>query len=275
MTNQITIGLVQLNSRDVKPDNLKQAGDAVRTLAAKGATLVMLPEHFNFIGPDSSKRENAEPLEDSPSLDVMRNLAQELQLHIHIGSILEKDGDRIYNTGVVFAPSGEIAAFYRKLHLFDVEIPGGLKYLESNIVSPGNMITTFSIGDITFGMATCYDLRFPELFRALTDRGAQVLLLPAAFTLQTGRDHWEVLLRARAVENLCYVAAAGQWGPSPPRNTGFGRSMVVDPWGIVIARAGDGVTTVTADLDLNILKEIRKRFPALEHIRRDIFIRQT
>lgn len=268
---KLTVGLVQMNSRDVKEDNLHQATGAIRSLAAQGASLVMLPEHFNYIGPEAEKRKNGEPLNDSPSLEAMRSLAKELGLFLHIGSFLEKDNDKIYNTGVVFNPSGEIITLYRKIHLFDVEIPGGLKYFESAIVSPGDNITTFSIGDFTFGMATCYDLRFPELFRTLADKGAQVLLLPAAFTLQTGRDHWELLLRARAVENLCFVAAAGQWGPSPPHNTAFGRSMIIDPWGLVIARAGDGVMTIAAELDLERLNDMRLRFPALTHIRRDIF----
>lgn len=267
----ITIGLSQMNSRDNKQDNLAAAESSTRQLAAKGATLIMLPENFNFMGPEALRRDNAEPLDQSPSLDRMRNLAARLKVHVHIGSFMEQDGSRFFNTGVVFDDNGERIARYRKIHLFDVEIPGGKSYRESDAISPGSELVTFSIGDFTFGMATCYDLRFPELFRRLADMGADVLLLPAAFTLQTGRDHWELLLRARAVENLCWVAAAGQWGPSPPDNLTFGRSMVVNPWGLVVSQAPDGVSTITAEIDLDTMREIRTRFPARSHIRRDLF----
>jgi len=190
---------------------------------------------------------------------------------VHIGSYLERDGDRFFNTGVVFDPKGERIAVYRKIHLFDVEIPGGKSYRESDTISPGTEVVTFPIGAFRFGMATCYDLRFPELFRRLAQIGADVILLPAAFTLQTGRDHWELLLRARAVENLCWVAAAGQWGPAPPDHLTFGRSMVINPWGLVVGQAPDGVSTLIARLDLETIHEIRTRFPAHNHIRRDLF----
>jgi predicted amidohydrolase len=233
----------------------------------------MLPEHFNFLGPGNLRRENAETIDASPSLDMIRREARELNVHIHLGSFLEKEGDYLYNTGVVVNAEGDIIARYRKLHLFDVEIPGGRKYLESKIITPGNEVVTFAIGDVVFGMATCFDLRFPELFRRLAHLGAHVLLLPAAYTMQTGRDHWEVLLRARAIENVCWVAAAGQWGAIPPDHLCYGRSMVINPWGIVVAQATDGVRAITAELDLDILREIRRRFPVLDLARHDIFPR--
>ena len=267
----IKIGLGQMNTQDKKQENLASAEKLINELAAKGARLLMLPEYFNFLGPDELKAENAEPIDDSRSLEMIRKKARELNVYIHIGSYLERDGDRIYNTGVVFDPAGELLAKYRKIHLFDVEIPGGVAYLESATITAGDSVTTFSIDDVKFGMSTCYDLRFPELFRRLSDQGVQIILLPAAFTLQTGRDHWELLLRARAVENLCWVAAAGQWGPSPPEHICFGRSMVVNPWGIVVAQAPDGVSTVTADIDLEILGTKRTAFPALNHRRKDLF----
>ncbi len=267
----ITIGLSQMNSRDNKLENLMAAEKSIKDLAAKGAELIMLPEHFNFLGPEARRRENAEPLELSPSLDRMRNMAVSLKVHLHIGSYLERDGNRFYNTGVVFNPNGERIARYRKIHLFDVEIPGGKSYRESDTISPGDEVVTFCIGDLTFGMATCYDLRFPELFRSLAAKGANVILLPAAFTLQTGRDHWELLLRARAVENLCWVAAAGQCGSSPPDHLTFGRSMVINPWGLVVCQAPDGVSTISAQLDLETIQAIRTKFPALTHRRNDLF----
>jgi predicted amidohydrolase len=153
----------------------------------------------------------------------------------------------------------------------NVVVPGGMEYLESNWITPGDEVVTFSIGDIKFGMSTCYDLRFPEMYRRLADQGVQVILVPAAFTLQTGRDHWELLLRARAVENLCWVAAAAQWGPSPPDHICFGRSIIINPWGIVVAQAQDGISTVVAEIDLGILKKTRMSFPALNHRRKDLF----
>ncbi len=265
------IGLSQMNSRDNKQENLAAAENAIKELADKGSQLIMLPENFTFMGPEALKRKNAEPLDQSPSLDRLRNLAAKLQVHVHIGSYMEQDGDRFYNTGVVFDDHGERIARYRKIHLFDVEIPGGKSYRESDTISPGDELVTFTIGDFKFGMATCYDLRFPELFRRLGDMGANVLLVPAAFTLQTGRDHWELLLRARAVENLCWVAAAGQWGTAPPEHLTFGRSMVINPWGLVVSQAADGVSTITAELDLETIRAIRTKFPALSHIRRDLF----
>ncbi len=265
------IGLAQMNTRDNKEDNIASALELIDELAAEGAQLIMLPEYFNFLGPDAHMPENAEPPDTSGSLAAIRRKANELKVHIYVGSYLERDGDRVYNTGVVFDRAGEVLAKYRKIHLFDVVIPGGLTYLESEWITAGDQVVTFDIGDIRFGMSTCYDLRFPELYRRLADQGAQVILVPAAFTLQTGRDHWELLLRARAVENLCWVAAAGQWGPAPPDHTCFGRSMVINPWGIVVAQAPDGVSTVLAEIDRGAIEKIRTSFPALNHRRKDLF----
>lgn len=264
------IGLVQMNSQSDKKLNLARAEEMIQDLSGEGVRLIMLPEYFNFIGPEKYWAENAEPLQTSNSLARIQSKAIEHGVYIHCGSIMERDGEKVYNTGVVFNPEGEIVAQYRKIHLFDVEIPGGRKYLESEIITPGNQIVTFTVEDITFGMATCYDLRFPELFRKLVEKGAQVFLLPAAFTTMTGKDHWELLLRARAVENLCWVAAADQFGACPPNHMSYGRSMVIDPWGLVVATARDGVSTVTAEIDLKHMREIRSNFPVLQHIRTDI-----
>jgi nitrilase len=267
----LKIGLSQMNSRENKQENLAAAERSIKELAGRGAELIMLPENFNFMGPESERKGNAEPIDESPSLDRIRNLSAELKVHVHIGSYVEREGSRFYNTGVVFNDHGERIARYRKIHLFDVDIPGGKSYRESNVITAGNEVVTFAMGAFTFGMATCYDLRFPELFRRLGEMGVDVILLPAAFTLQTGRDHWELLLRARAVENLCWVAAAGQWGPSPPDNLTFGRSMVVNPWGLVVGLAPDGVSTLTAELDLDTIRTIRTNFPVHRHIRKDLF----
>ena len=267
----IKIGLAQMNTQDKKQDNIASAEKLIVELADKGAQLIMLPEYFNFLGPDEFKAGNAEPLDGSESLATIQRKARELKVHIHIGSYLERDGDHLYNTGVVFDPAGEVIAKYRKIHLFDVVVPGGIEYLESNTITPGDEVVTFNIGDIKFGMSTCYDLRFPELYRRIADQGVHVILVPAAFTLQTGRDHWELLLRARAVENLCWVAATGQWGPSPPDHVCFGRSMIINPWGIVVAQAPDGISTLVVEIDLSILEKTRTSFPALNHRRKDLF----
>ena len=268
---KMKIGLGQMNTREYKEENLAAAERLVSGLADEGAELVMLPEHFNFLGPDDRKRGQAETMEDAPSLDRMRGLAEKYGIHVHIGSFFEREGEKIYNTGVVFDPSGEMIAKYRKIHLFDVEIPGGKKYLESEIISAGMESVTFAIGEFVFGMATCYDLRFPELFRQLVKKGANVLLLPAAFTVETGRDHWQLLLRARAVENQCWVAAAGQWGQFMEGRESYGRSMVVDPWGVVVSQAPDGVNAIIAELDLKTVSSVRTSFPCLDHVRPDLY----
>lgn len=268
---KITIGMAQLNSGDSPENNLGAVLQAINELADRGAELIVLPEHADFIGPDNRKKEQAQSIENSGYLDKIRAQAADLKCHVHLGSFLEKDGGSVYNCAVVFGPDGGVLAKYRKLHLFDVEIPGGKKYLESAVISPGLETVHFSIDEFNFGLATCYDLRFPELFRRLVLNGANVILLPAAFTMQTGRDHWEVLLRARAIENLCWVVGVGQWGEAPPNHLCFGRSMVVDPWGLVTAQAPDGVTNVTADIELQSVKDVRTRFPALDHVRDDIF----
>ncbi len=265
------LGLAQMNTQPNKKENMDCALKMIDELVEQKASLIILPEYFNFLGPEHLMLENAEPVGSSPSLDSIRDKACEHKVHIHIGSFLERDGDDVFNTGVVFAPQGDIIAQYRKIHLFDVEIPGGRKYYESEIITPGDQVSTFTIEETTFGMSTCYDLRFPEMFRRLAELGAQVLLLPAAFTLETGRDHWELLLRARAVENLCWVAGVNQCGPCPPNHRSYGRSMVINPWGVVVAQASDGVGTFTAEIDLTLQQETRTRFPALGHIRKNLF----
>jgi len=265
------IGLAQMNTGNDKAANIASAEKLIDNLASSGAQLVVLPEYFNFIGPEEFWRENSEELAASPSLERMRKKAVEHSVYLHCGSIMEKKGNNVHNTSVVFDPNGDIVATYRKIHLFDVEVPGGRRYLESDIITPGHGLAVFRVGEIIFGLATCYDLRFPELFRALSARGVHVILLPAAFTMMTGKDHWQLLLRARAVENLCYVAAADQYGSCPPNHMSYGRSMVVDPWGVVVAQAGDGIMAITADVDMLRLAEIRKSFPCLDHIRRDMF----
>lgn len=264
------IGIGQMNSQNDKQANLTQAERLIDRLSGDGAQLIMLPEYFNYVGAEETMPANAEPM-DGPSVDRLRRKAIQHGVYIHSGSFLEAAGERIFNTAIIVNPKGDIIARYRKIHLFDVEIPGGKVYKESNTFTPGDKTVTVKIEDITFGLGTCYDLRFPELFRRLMRQGAQVILVAAAFTLQTGRDHWELLLRARAVENLCWVYAAGQYGSAPPHHQFFGRSMIVDPWGVVVAQASDGVSHLTQTVDLKAMETIRTHFPALKHRREDLF----
>ncbi len=265
------IGLAQLNSRDDKERNLAAAEAAVDRLAAQGVDLVLLPEMFNFLGSDAGNARAAESI-PGPSTQRLRAKAQEHRIFLHCGSLVEKRDEGMYNTSVVFDRGGAEVARYSKIHLFDVELPDGRAYKESAAITPGRDVVTFDCDGITAGLAICYDLRFPELFRALTDRGAELVLVAAAFTVATGKDHWEPLLRARAIENGCYMAACGQWGTSTPTNQSHGHSMVVDPWGMIAAQCHEGEGTLAVELDMDYLRSVRDRLPVLKHRRRDLFV---
>lgn len=265
---------IQLNSTDDRDRNLAVADRLVRAAAADGAELIVLPEKWNVLGGAARLAAGAEPL-DGPTIGWARDLARELGVDLVAGSIVERvaDRDKRANTSVHVGPDGEIRAVYRKIHMFDVEVDG-TTYRESDTEEPGEQVVTSELapasdgGDpVRLGMAVCYDLRFPELFRVLAVRGATVVTLPSAFTLATTRDHWEVLLRARAIENQCFVVAPNQFGAHTPRHRSGGRSMIVDPWGLVLATAPDGEGHVVADLDLGRLAEIRARLPVLAHRR--------
>jgi len=264
------IGLTQLNSRQDRSANLAAAGEAIDLLAAQGADLVMLPEMFNFHGLDEANAVAAETI-PGPSTEWARGKAREHGIFVHAGSVIERRGESVYNTSVVFDRSGTEIARYRKIHLFDVRLPDGTEYFESQMITPGDEVVTFACEGTTVGLAICYDLRFPELFHALADRGAQVLLLPAAFTVPTGISHWDSLTRARAIENGCYLAACGQWGPYALDKQCYGHSLVVDPWGVVIGQCREGVGTLVAELDMDYLASVRERMPVSRHRRRDLF----
>ena len=258
---------IQMNSTGDRPRNRATAERLVRAACADGAQLVVLPEKWNVLGTPEQLAAGAEPL-DGPSTSWARELARELRIDLVAGSIVElrADGSRA-NTSVHVGPDGEVKAVYRKLHLFDVEV-GGVVYRESDGEDPGEEIVTTTLGDGTvLGMAVCYDVRFPELFRILTLRGARVLALPSAFTLATTRDHWEVLLRARAIEDQCFVVAANQIGEHMPGKASGGRSLIADPWGTVLATAPDEEGYALAELDFARQDEIRARLPALAHRR--------
>jgi predicted amidohydrolase len=235
----------------------------VRESAAAGAEFVALPEKWNLLAGGEELVAGAEPL-DGPSLNAARGWARELGINLLAGSISEQgaEGEKASNTSVLIGPGGEDIAVYRKIHMFDVDA-GGVSYRESEHERPGTEPVTAPVGELVLGMTVCYDLRFPELFRILALRGARIVAVPSAFTLATGRDHWEVLLRARAIEDQVFVVAPNQTGEAPPHYSSFGRSMIVDPWGVVLATAPDGEGFVAADLDLAAQDRVRESLPSL------------
>jgi deaminated glutathione amidase len=255
---------VQLSSTPDRDRNLEAADRLTRAAAAAGAELVVLPEKWPVLGTPEQTAAGAEPL-DGPALAWARATARELGIDLVAGSIAERveGADRGANTSVHIGPDGGDRATYRKIHMFDVEV-GGRTYRESEHEAPGDVPATSALADGTgLGLTICYDLRFPELFRILAVRGAKVMTVPAAFTETTTRDHWEVLLRARAIEDQCFVVAANQIGEFAPGLRAGGRSMIVDPWGLVLAQAPDDETFVVADLDLDRLEAIRTKLPSL------------
>jgi deaminated glutathione amidase len=255
---------IQLNSTDDKDRNLAAADRLTRAAAGDGADLVVLPEKFNVLGTHEDYLRAAEPL-DGPTIEWARKTAREFGIDLIAGSIVERrEGrEKLSNTSVHVGPDGEVKAVYRKIHMFDVVV-GGQTYRESESEEPGDeMVLSETGGGIPLGMTVCYDLRFPELFRILAVKGARILALPAAFTKVTGQAHWEILIRARAIENQAFVVAAGQTGFHPPDKESFGGSMVVDPWGDVLARAEEGEAVVAADLDLARQDEVREQLPSL------------
>lgn len=262
------VAVCQVNARDDRAANLAAARELLGRAAAAGADLAVLPEYVDYLGP-SAGLPKPEPV-DGEFADFFAGAARELGIWVHAGSFHEVGPDErhTYNTSLVFDRTGGLAATYRKIHLYDVEIPGRVSYQESRSVAPGDRTVVTDIDGVPTGLSICYDLRFPELYRRLAvDGGAKLIVVPAAFMMHTGRDHWEVLLRARAIENQCYVVAAGQIGDHDPGRTCFGRSMVIDPWGTVLTQAPDTVGIALADIDLGRLQEIRVELPSLANRR--------
>ena len=265
------VAAVQLNSNGDKQRNLAAAGRLVRAAAADGAEFIALPEKWNLLAGGAELVAGAESL-DGPSLSAARGWARELGVHLLAGSISERseEGEKASNTSVLIGPAGDDLAVYRKIHMFDVDA-GGVSYRESEHERPGVEPVVAPLGDLTLGMTVCYDLRFPELFRILALRGARLIAVPSAFTLATGRDHWEVLLRARAIEDQVFVVAPDQVGEAPPHYSSFGRSMIVDPWGVVLATAPDGEGFVAAELDLAEQDRVRASLPSLANRRPEAY----
>lgn len=264
------IAAVQLNSTGVVADNITRARQLITQAADRGAELVALPEHFAYLGPEDKNPPSAQPLK-GPLVGEFAALAQKLGIFLLMGSFPEIAAPDAppYNTSVLLGKDGALLAVYRKLHLFDVDLPGGPRYQESRFIQPGREVVAVPLPGTPFtaGLAICYDVRFPELFRSLAAKGADLILLPAAFTLHTGRDHWEVLVRARAIENQAYVAAPAQWGLHSKGRRSYGRALIVDPWGTVLAQAPDAEGFILAELDHERLSRLRQEMPCLQHRR--------
>ena len=272
MSGTLRVACVQLTSRSDKAANLEKAERLVARAAATGADLVLLPEKWNAIGDAAVLDAAAETLESGESVEAMSNWARAHGITLVGGSITERrDGrDKLSNTSVVFDSDGAVIAVYRKIHLFDVEV-GGHAYRESDAEEPGNEPVLVEAEGWPTGLTVCYDVRFPELYRILALQGAELVTVPAHFTLYTGKDHWELLLRARAVENQYYVVAAAQIGETLPGRLSFGRSLIADPWGVVVATAPDEETVISAELDRRRLEEVRAKLPSLASRQADAY----
>ena len=267
--SKFRVAAVQIESTPDKQHNLATAERLIADAAKQGAQFAVLPETFNLVGTHEERLAGAEPVEGH-TLAWARGVAKQYAIALLAGSFCEgaPDQSRVYNTSVLLSPAGEILGVYRKIHLFDVDVPGVVGH-ESDTIVPGDQIVVASAGALTVGMSVCYDLRFPELYRILTLRGATVLTIPAAFTAQTGPAHWEVLLRARAIENQAFVIAAGQLGAK-----WHAHSMIVDPWGTILAQAPNLECAIVADLDLDDQKHIRQILPSLANRRPQIYSKQ-
>ena len=263
---KFTAAAIQMLASDDKEANLRAAEAGVREAAARGARVIALPEVFSWRGDKAGEKKNAEPL-SGRTADLMARLARELGIYLLAGSFLEDipEVQKCYNTSLFFGPEGNLLARYRKIHLFDVAIERGVSTLESETRQPGAEVIVAETEFCRMGLSICYDLRFPELYRSLVGKGAQVIFVPAAFTAFTGEAHWEPLMRARAIENQVYIIAPDQIGHNPKSFATYGNSMIVDPWGRILARAPDVPAVITAEIDLAYLEKVRQELPALTH----------
>jgi len=261
---------VQLTSTSDEAANWASAEALIARAAGHGARFVTTPENTNYLGPHDEKVRRAEPL-DGPTCRRFGELARKLGIHLLLGSYNEKsdEAERCYNTSVFFGPEGEILATYRKIHLFDVDVPNGVRFAESATCKPGRETRVVATPLGRFGLTICYDLRFGELYRRLVEEGAEILMVPSAFTLATGKDHWEPLVRARAIETQCYVIAPAQHGKHDDGGLAqtWGHAMIVDPWGIPVATASDGPGLALAEIDLERVAKVRQAIPVASHRR--------
>ena len=273
-TQKLLLAAVQMCSTNNLEDNLNRARERIQEAAHRGADVVALPENFAFMGSDEERARVAQAL-DGEILSTLRGIAREKAINILCGSLLVRPSDesdgRPYNTSVFLDREGNPAAVYHKIHLFDVSLSDGASYQESSHIRPGEQIVTVHRDGTTFGLTVCYDLRFPHLYRALARKGAQIVFVPAAFTLVTGKEHWMPLLQARAIESQVYIVAPAQFGRHDEKRQTHGHSAIVDPWGAVLAQASERECVIYADFDAEYLQEVRRRIPVLEHERPDLY----
>ncbi|MEE2787249.1 MAG: carbon-nitrogen hydrolase family protein [Myxococcota bacterium] len=269
-----TAACVQLCSTTDIERNLRAAETLIRRAASMGARLIATPENTSLLGPQFHKVEQAEPI-DGAIGQRFRQLADELGVYLLIGSLNEQrrhstgqvDMERCHNTSLLFGPDGHLLSTYRKVHLFDVDIPGGLTVKESDSIARGDSVVVADTELGRLGMSICYDLRFPEMYRAMVDQKVDMIAIPSAFTMTTGKDHWHALLRARAIETQCWVLAPAQWGvhDEAGKRHSYGHSMIIDPWGTVVAEKGDGEGICIAEIDLEYSAKVRQSIPVRDH----------
>jgi len=259
---------IQMTSTEDREASIAQAMELVDRAVERGAKLVALPENVDMIGPQGVKVAAAETL-DGPTFDLFRSKAEQLQIWLLAGSIAElaSSPSKARNTSVLFGPDGRRVAVYRKIHLFDIDLEKGPSFRESDVVEPGTEVVVAETDLARIGLTICYDLRFPELYRELVTKGAEVLMIPSAFTMQTGKDHWEILVRARAIENTSWVIAPAQSGHHGGKRWSYGHAMIVDPWGTVVARCPDGPGLCVAEIDPERLERVRRELPSIRHRR--------
>ncbi|MBI1239998.1 MAG: carbon-nitrogen hydrolase family protein [Alphaproteobacteria bacterium] len=269
MSERLRAACVQLRSSDDPAENLATASAFISEAAAKGAQFVATPENTCLMAPDGgAKLEKTYPAESDPAIPALAALAEELSIHLLIGSLaIRVSADKTANRSYLFDPKGRIAALYDKVHLFDVDLPSGETYRESRTVAPGSQLQLADVPPFKVGLTVCYDVRFPQLYRALAQRGATLLTVPAAFTQTTGQAHWHVLLRARAIENGAYVLAPAQGGMHANGRATYGHSLIIGPWGEILAEGGTEPGVILADLDLAAVTAARARVPSLRHDR--------
>jgi predicted amidohydrolase len=267
-----TVAAIQMTSTDDRARNMTAATKLARLAAAEGADLIALPENFSYLRPEGSPIGVSDRL-DGELVAGLEDLARELGCYVLAGSIPERipRSRRVHNTSLLLGPDGRRLAVYRKIHLFDIRIRGRVSFMESRRVAAGDrpVVADTPLGRL--GLSVCYDLRFPELYRQLALRGAEVLFVPSAFTSYTGRFHWLPLLRARAIENQCWVVAPAQVGRHGPGRRSYGHTAIIDPWGTVVGLRERGAGVVTATIDLAKVRRVRSGLPALEHVRRELF----
>lgn len=264
------VGVVQMTSTGDVDANMKTVHRLVGEAAGRGAQMVLVPECFSYLGPEAGKVELAESLDDGgPILERCRKAARDAAVDVVYGGFWEKSeaAGKVRNACIYMRADGSIATVYRKIHLFDVDLPDGTKLLESETVEAGSDPVVVDAPFGTLGLSVCYDLRFPELYRRLVDEGAIALAIPAAFTLTTGKDHWHVLLRARAIEQQCYVLAAAQTGHHYGKRRSYGHALISDPWGTVLAECGEGEGVAVAEIDPDYVARVRDAVPSLRHRR--------